>query len=333
MSLPPIAIIGAGLAGLSAALSLTGQGRQVRLFECLPQVGGRLSTWQQDGRQFDHGGQFLTVRDAGMRAVMAGLVADGHAARWDGTIGRLSADGQISPHLVERYVGRPCMRDLAGGLATRLPPSARPQCGRQVMSIRGTPGAWHLHIANGESEGPFSALIVAIPGPQAALLLASPAPALATLAQGAEMAPCWALLLEFAERVPMAWDGAFLAPSGGVEQPLSWIARDGAKPGRAGAASFVAHASPGWSRRYLDESPAAVTAALLPAFRAATGINADPVLIATHCWRYALPTRPLSQGFLWDGSLRIGACGDWCLEARAEAAFVSGARLAAAMSG
>jgi predicted NAD/FAD-dependent oxidoreductase len=329
----PIAIIGAGLAGLSAALSLTARRRSVRLFDKGRGPGGRLSTRRIDGWQFDHGGQYLTVRDTGLRAAMDGLLAGGHAARWDGRVVRLGVDGGLEPHPVERFVGVPGMNGIIRGLVAGVPDAARPQYGRRAMAVEGEPGHWVLRMDDGVWEGPFAALVMAIPAPQAAALLTGIAPSLAGRAAEAEMAPCWALMLGFAEVATPRWDAAFVAGAGGDDRPLSWIAHDGAKPGRAGKASFVAHAAPGWSARHLDETGDAVVAALLPAFRGATGIDADPVLISAHRWRYALPTRPLTDGFLWDADLGIGACGDWCLEARAEAAFVSGARLAKAMAG
>ncbi len=327
----PIAIIGAGLAGLSAALLLTQRGMAVALFDKGRGPGGRLSTRRADGWRFDHGGQYLTVRDAGLRRVMDGLVADGHAAPWIGHIVRLTAEGGVEPHPVERFVGVPGMNGILQGLIARLPDAARPRFNSRASTIMGAPGDWHLRMEDGVVEGPFAAVIIAVPSPQAVDLLSPVAPALAARAGEAVMAPCWALMLGFDQAVLPAWDAAFIAGAGGEDRPLSWIAHDGAKPGRAGGASFVAHAAPDWSIRHLEDAADAVAAALLPAFRAATGIGSDPALISAHRWRYALPTRPLTNGFLLDAMLGIGACGDWCLEARAEAAFVSGARLAAAM--
>jgi len=327
----PIAIIGAGLAGLSAALSLTDRGVPVSVFDKGRGPGGRLSTRRADGWRFDHGGQYLTVRDAGLRRVMDRLVADGHAAAWDGHVVRLTVEGGVEPHPVERFVGMPGMNGIIQGLIASLPAAARPRFARRVLSITGGPGDWHLRMEDGGLEGPFTSVVIAIPSPQAVELLSPVVPALAARAGAAVMAPCWALMLGFDQAALPGWDAAFIAAAGGEDRPLSWIAHDGAKPGRAGGASFVAHAAPDWSIRHLEDDAAAVAAALLPAFRAATGISGDPALISAHRWRYALPTRPLSEGFLLDPTLGIGACGDWCLEARAEAAFVSGAQLAAAL--
>lgn len=327
-----IAIIGAGLSGLSAALSLVAAGRRVRVFDKGRGPGGRLSTRRAGDWRFDHGGQFLTARDDGFRAIMDGLVAAGHAAPWTGRVIRLHADGRQEPHAVERFVGTPGMNGIIQGLAAQLPEAARPQFGRRVATISGEPGRWFLGMEDGDDVGPFARLVLALPSPQAADLLRPVAPALAERAAHASMAPCWALMLGFDGPVSLPdWDAAFLADAGEEGRPLSWIAHDGGKPGRAGKAAFVAHGAPVWSQTHLEEAAASVEPVLLSAFQAATGIGATPSFTAAHRWRYALPTAPLADGFLLDADLGLGACGDWCLEARAEAAFVSGRRLAAAM--
>lgn len=328
----PIAIIGAGLAGMAAAIRLAAAGQPLVLLDKGRGPGGRLSTRRADGWRFDHGGQFATVRDADFAAVMEGLVASGHAARWDGSIVRLGADGSLTPDPTPRHVGTPGMNGLIQGLAARLPADCQPRWGMQVTALRGGPGAWHLVLADGTESGPFAALVLAIPAPQAAALLAPVAADLAARAAAVPMAPCWALMLGFADGTRAPWDAAFLTDAGSQARPLSWIAHDGAKPGRGGAASFVAHAAPDWSQRHLEEAPEQIIARLQPAFAATTGIHAPPRFAAAHRWRYALPQAPLTEGFLWSPERGIGLCGDWCAGARAEAAFISGHRLAGAIA-
>jgi predicted NAD/FAD-dependent oxidoreductase len=92
----------------------------------------------------------------------------------------------------------------------------------------------------------------------------------------------------------------------------------------------VVQASPAWSRTHLEATPEAVAPLLLDEFAAATGVAAAPGFVAAHRWRYALVETPAGQPCLWDAGLRLGACGDWCLDARVEAAFESGEALAAA---
>ncbi|GAA4922579.1 NAD(P)/FAD-dependent oxidoreductase [Streptomyces coeruleoprunus] len=56
-----VVIVGAGLAGLSAAHQLTSAGLTVRVLEAAPQVGGRMATDQVDGFRLDRIGQLLNT--------------------------------------------------------------------------------------------------------------------------------------------------------------------------------------------------------------------------------------------------------------------------------
>ena len=57
-----VAIIGAGLAGLSAALTLQDSGCEVEVFESSDRVGGRVATDLIDGYRLDRGFQLINAR-------------------------------------------------------------------------------------------------------------------------------------------------------------------------------------------------------------------------------------------------------------------------------
>jgi predicted NAD/FAD-dependent oxidoreductase len=89
------------------------------------------------------------------------------------------------------------------------------------------------------------------------------------------------------------------------------------------------YAGPEWSARHREDDREQVAQALCDAFHALLGIQAlPPSHVAAHRWRHALASRPLDQDCLFDPDLGLGACGDWCLGARVEAAFLSGAAMA-----
>ena len=54
-----VAILGAGMAGATAARSLAEAGLTVRVFDKGRGVGGRMATRRNAAMQFDHGAQFL----------------------------------------------------------------------------------------------------------------------------------------------------------------------------------------------------------------------------------------------------------------------------------
>ena len=255
-------------------------------------------------------------------AAFAALLAE-HAAPW----------GEAA-----RFVGTPGMSGLPRAMARGLDIATA----RHVTAIEGEPGAWiirHLDAAlvrpgrplpaeEPAAEGPFAAVGVTLPAPQAASLLAPHAPEVAARLEQVVIAPCWTLLVGFAEPLPLP---DTLRPAAGA---IGWAARDSSKPGRPGAECWVVQAGPAWSRAWLERDAAEVTAALLAEFATlAEAVLPRPIYRAAHRWRHSLVEVPLGQPCWFDPALSLGLAGDWCLAARAEAAFDSGAALAAAMRG
>jgi phytoene dehydrogenase-like protein len=61
-SQPPVIVVGAGLAGLSAAQSLIEAGIEVRVLEASTTIGGRVQTDEINGYRFDRGFQLINAR-------------------------------------------------------------------------------------------------------------------------------------------------------------------------------------------------------------------------------------------------------------------------------
>jgi protoporphyrinogen oxidase len=68
----PVAVLGAGLTGLSAALELTARGAEHRVFERLAWPGGHAITTLDEGYRFDRTGHLLHLRDPALRSEVGG---------------------------------------------------------------------------------------------------------------------------------------------------------------------------------------------------------------------------------------------------------------------
>ncbi|HQT39848.1 MAG TPA: FAD-dependent oxidoreductase [Acidocella sp.] len=313
MSIPKsVAVIGAGMAGLTAAAHLAQVGMQVTLFDKGRKPGGRMATRISDGFIFNHGCQFATARDDTFRNL---LVAH-NAAIW--------------PATGDKYSGTPNMAALAASLAAGLTIHQT----THVSFLNRESATWRLSLRdanstppsliepNGELSAPFDTVILAIPAPQAAALLGATSHPFAQALAKVHLAPCWALLLGFAD-APAGPD--ILKPTQG---PLRWIARENSRPGAAPTpVTYTAHASAAWSTAHLEQPADTIITALSAAFAQATGITAPAAYARAHRWRYALADTPLGQDSLWDPQLSLGVCGDWCLAGKLEAAYLSGRSL------
>ena len=112
--------------------------------------------------------------------------------------------------------------------------------------------------------------------------------------------------------------------------PLVWAACNSSKPQRPHTPQcWVVHASSGWSREHIDIDATSAANLLLQAFEDNLGCRLPtPVHRDAHRWRHALVEQPLGLSCLVDEELSAGACGDWCIAPRVEAAFESGRSLA-----
>ena len=305
----PIAVLGAGLAGLSAAQALTAAGRAVRLFDKGRAAGGRLATRRIEhagqSHRFDHGAQYLRAERAGFAA----LLEAGGTAPWPDAKRRVPVPGMSA-------LGR----HLAPGLDIRT--------GRHASALHRTAEGWmvaHLDAAlvrpgrpmpstPAELAGPFSAVLVTFPAEQARAILP---PELAAPLAPIEYAPCWTVMAAFDRKLD-------LPDTLRYHGPIGWAARDSAKPGREAAQeNWVIQAGPEFSRAQLEAPTEQVIAALLAELPAPA-----PLFAMAHRWRYSLLEVALGQPCLWDAGLGLGYASDGCLAGRAESAWESGQALA-----
>ena len=310
----PIAIVGAGMAGLACATRLAERGEQVVLFDKGRGPGGRMSarraSVQGETVRFDHGAQYFTARDDRFRKQVQDWQANGIAAPWP-------AAGENA------RVGTPAMNAPIRAMADRLVVEwgARVEAAKRQDPQAGE--GWCVRI--GERELPFERLVIAVPAEQVSPLLQGAAPDLAKLAQEARSDPCWALMLSFAEKLSVSQD--VLRSS---EGPISWAARDSAKPGRGDGERWVVHASAEFSREILEVPSQAAEREIRERFFAlAAAAPVEPIHQAAHRWRFAkVAPAKTEHHAIWDRERGIGLAGDWLVGPRVEDAWLSGRALA-----
>lgn len=323
-----VAIIGAGLAGLTAARQCQAQGHHVTVYEKSRGVSGRMCTRQTEFGGFDFGAQYFTASSERFKKEVSDWRKLEWVTAWDSQLATI-AHGKVQESkgkgkTPQRFVPIPGMnalgKQLAHGLDVRLE--------QQVQAISAHGNQWILSVKSDEvpvaaSAGPFDAVIVAIPAEQAAVLLKDHA-VLGPKVGAVHMQPCWALMLAFQNPLNLPYDGAWVEDS-----RLAWIARDTSKPEHRAGERWVCHASAAWSAEHLEDEHERAKEKLLKAFHEATGSPIQPIYAEAHRWRFSQANQALPQSHLWDAATRIGVCGDWFaagLEGagRVENAFLSG---------
>lgn len=308
--MPAYAVIGAGLAGIACARRLRAAGLDVRVFDKGRRPGGRIATRDGERAAFDHGAQYFTVRDPDFARLTVEAAAVGCAARW---MPRWPGGEQETQDL---WVGVPGMAALAGWLAAGL----EVETGCTITSLSRAGRGWVLEGESGRRrKDGYDVVVIALPAPQAAAL-AGPHTGLAARVGNVPMSPCWTVMVAFEQPVAAPLDALW-----GDDPVLPWFARNSAKPGRTGPDAWVLHAGGDWSRQRLTAAPEAIQEALLTRFAEKLSVTLPPaVAVSAHRWLYSRVEVPLGEPFVADSAAGIGFCGDWCLDARVEAAFLSG---------
>jgi len=305
-----IAIVGAGMAGLACAERLATHGHELTVLDKGRGPGGRMSSRRimtsLGEATFDHGAQYFTVRDPRFRKRVDDWLAMGCVAPW-------IAAGE------DAFVGVPAMnapiRQMAAPLAV--------QWDVRVTTLSPVAQGWRLTTQTG-TVADVEAVIVALPAEQAADLMAPIGRDLEAICQATITAPCWTVMMAFADALPTELD----CFRGGESDALGWAARNSSKPSRTGPEAWVLQAGPNWSRRYLEADADWVADELSAALAARLQITLPrPIAFSAHRWRFAR-SGVAGSGAIWDPGRRVGLCGDWFIGARVEAAWLSGTDLA-----
>lgn len=331
-----VAIIGAGLAGLTCAQQLHQAGYSVVVVEKSRGVGGRVATRRLHDTCADHGVRYLEPQGKLLQQLIERLLQRGILQAWTDTIYELQATklelvvkSDSQPSQLTRYVAPAGMTAVAKFLATGL----EIWLNRRVQAIAPTAEqTWHLTFDSKDeapSELTVGAVVVAIPAPQALMLLEPLAetglsPDFLDSLRSVEFDPCLSVMAGYSVDLPLPpWKACTLSK----DSDLAWIGVDSSKRPDAQMPIFVLQSTAEFATRYLDAEDLNPAGEQLLSHAAKLLIPwlDTPNWFQVHRWRYAFPSESLNPEFLDAGTgLPLVCCGDWCGGNLIESAMNSG---------
>ncbi|MSW71051.1 MAG: NAD(P)-binding protein [Actinobacteria bacterium] len=303
-------VVGAGLAGVACARELHAAGIGVRVLDRGHVPGGRMASRRLWERRVDLGASYLTVSDAGFRAVVDDWASRGLAHEWTDTFTALGAGAPETKTGPMRWGAPGGLRSLVEDLAADLEVERREIAGLDDV------------------DAPV--VVLAMPDPQARRLTGDHP---VTAALDREWEPVIALAARWAERTwdDVSPDGRFHGAFVNDDPDVAWIADDGRRRGDD-APVLVAHSTPERAARHLAE-PGGAAPAIIESVRRHLHVD-EPVDLHVHRWTFARPVGEREDSYaLVDGpGALVGVCGDgWGHAPKVETAWVSGTRLGQAL--
>jgi renalase len=307
-----VAIIGAGIAGLSCAQQLRQAGYSVVIVEKSRGVGGRMATRRLGETCADHGVRYLEAQGNWLPSLIEVLRQRGILQVWQDQDNQFNNDA-----IITRYVAPAGMTAVAKFLTKGLDICLNRRVEAMTTTAENT---WHLRLNSPDetlTELTASAVILAIPAPQALMLLEplgkTIPPVFLDSLSSVEFDPCITVIAGYQTNhlsLP-SWQEQSLAN----HSDLDWIALDSSKRLNPKAPIFVLQSTADFANRYLDTEdlkPVAQELLSKAAKLLIPGLD-SPEWSQVHRWRYAFSKLALSQNYLYSATpLPLICCGDWC---------------------
>lgn len=309
-----VAVIGAGMAGLTIAKLLNDEHRVI-IFDKGRSVGGRMSHRRHNSFEFDHGAQYITVRDRRFRAFLHKFCEKSAFAPWPARFASIE-NGKITAAKVwheDHFVGLPTMNGLTKSLAQGL----NVLTSTAVKHLIKENHQWQLFDKDDHYLGTFDRVILTAPAAQTHALLPNHCCFKSEMDKKI-MQGCFTLMLGFEKNPITEFDAAHVK-----DDIISWISVNSSKPGRKMSPSVVINSTNRWADHHLENDLEDVKSYLLTEARRLLPIPLQPSHVDIQRWRYANITPQQGPQAYFDANENLAACGDWCIKGRVESAFLS----------
>ena len=317
-----IAIIGAGLTGVTLARELNNLDYQITVFEKSRGLGGRMSTKRLDWAAIDFGAQYFTARHESFKAEVAAWQGAGVVAPWDFTPFVIqSASLVASPDDQTRYVGVPGMNSMTHIIADKLNVALH----TEICNIEKTPRGWQLKTCADQWYHEYFDWVVCTSPVEQSRMLFSDSKIQEAIPSSVH-SPCWALALATTGKVDPEIQAVF------GDNVVSWLSRLSSRPGMKPIEDaddlWMLHYSSEWSAQndqytsidIVQEGMNWLTQLL-------SEHTSSPLKLERHFkhyWRYArLDNDAISPPAIIDHENRMAVIGSWSHGGRVEGAYLS----------
>lgn len=320
-----VAVVGAGIAGLTCGQKLQTAKHQVIWLEKSRGAGGRMATRRLgNGSWADHGLPYWPASEPKLQELTQALTQRDILQTWSAQ--GFLWQGKLLPTPGMAY----CTEVGVNAIAKYLAQAANIQRQQRVTALAKTSTGWQLSTRAPEKtmrQINADAVVLAIPAPQVHPLLAPLDRHSADRLSDVKYAPCLSLMATYGDlpEVPLlnhqqGWHITAGHPS------IAWLSLDSSKPkARADISTVVAHSQADFAARYLAQldslndneaertqlQQTTINQLLKAAADIVPGLN-QPQQYRLQRWRYSVVTTPYSESLLQTPWPTLVGCGDWC---------------------
>ncbi len=290
-----IAIVGAGISGLTLGTMLQEKGIDVQVFDKGRGVGGRMSSRRTDWGYIDHGTQYFGLTNSDFRKFLNNygevlLPWKGKFATWEK--GTFLEDNSTQIRYVPTKAMNHLCKYLGGDITVKLDT-------RIVKLVKKAQG-WTLVDQHDNSYPNFDCVVITAPPAQTLDLLASHT-TITEKFSDIQMLPCYSLMIIPEVKMNLPFDGTKF-----VHPVLGWVSNNDSKPLRQNSGAIVIQSNFNFAQNNLNTDKEKVTQTILEATETVFDIKFPSYNYKSlHLWRYALPAQPNS---LQSKHIRYFAC-------------------------
>jgi hypothetical protein len=328
-----IAVIGAGVAGLTAGRVLAESGHEIVVFEKSRGYGGRLATryvGADNATKVDHGLPYIEVSSPDIEPLINELVDSGVLAPWRGPFIHLDEKGEettVKPNK-KRYIAPKGMNQVGKKLARMVDVRTETKVSgvTHIGEDRSKKRSWMLNFPTGATEN-FDAVIIATPSKQAYAILNTTIDEVQTLkllreVDDVEYAPSFSFMVGYDSVDIPEW--AMMTCDNEV---IESITNEASKRGKDSECSFVVHTTSEFANKFKDSDSEEVEEIILDELsRILGGWSALPEWKQLHFWRYSKAVNPLPYPFMEvvGNDAPIALVGSYMNGDSVESAYLSG---------